>query len=589
MRYLALATDYDGTVALDGRLDAPTIDALERCKESGRKLLLVTGRVLPELKEVCDRLDLFDVVVAENGALLYWPASEEEKLLANAPAKEFLKALADEGVPSLSVGRVIVATWVPHEIAVLKAIAAAQVELQVIFNKGAVMVLPTGINKATGLSAALQHLELSPHNVVGVGDAENDHAFLEMCEASAAVANALDTLKTRVDLVTEGDHGHGVSQLIEMLLDDDLADLEPHLARHQILIGHDRADSDVSVRPFHSNLLIVGQSGSGKSTLATALVERLQEHRYQFCIFDPEGDYDGFHGAISFGNAEHGPDADELVRYLRTTDQNAVINLVGVRLADRPAEFLKLLATLQHLRSQTGRPHWIVVDEAHHVMPASWEPSEAALPPQIDCMAFITLEPTLLHAAALHTVTTLLAVGAKTDAALEEYCQAIGSKQPVVEESPQEGEILFWDRQSAPRAVRPIASRTERRRHIRKYSEGELPPDRSFYFRGPERKLNLRAQNLITFLDLADGVDDETWMFHLGQGDYSKWLGKIIKDDSLGKSAAEIEQKTELDPKSSRQRFRELIERTYTLPGARREETADASAVGNSGAISASS
>ena len=67
MRYHVLATDYDGTLAHNGRVDRPTVEALRRIKESGRKLVLVTGRELDELLDVFPELDLFHRVVAENG------------------------------------------------------------------------------------------------------------------------------------------------------------------------------------------------------------------------------------------------------------------------------------------------------------------------------------------------------------------------------------------------------------------------------------------------------------------------------------------------------------------------------------------
>ncbi len=172
MRYFVLATDYDGTIATDGRVNEKTLAAIERLRASGRKLILVTGRQLDDLQQVFERLDLFDYVVAENGALLYSPATRQEKLLGSQPPQEFIQALRDRHVDPLSVGRVIVATWHPHETTVLETIRDLGLELQVIFNKGAVMVLPSGINKAAGLLAALAELKLSPHNVVGVGDAE---------------------------------------------------------------------------------------------------------------------------------------------------------------------------------------------------------------------------------------------------------------------------------------------------------------------------------------------------------------------------------------------------------------------------------
>lgn len=222
MRYVALATDYDGTLATHGKVAESTLEALRRVRVSGRKLLMVTGRHLPDLKSVFSRLDLFDLVVAENGALLYWPETDDERLLCDPPDPRFIKLLEQKGVP-ISVGRGIVATWEPHEAVVLECIRDLGLELHVIFNKGSVMVLPSGVNKATGLLAALEDLGLSPHNVVGVGDAENDHAFLAECECAVAVANALTTLKERAHVVTQGKQGQGVEELIEQLVEDDLA------------------------------------------------------------------------------------------------------------------------------------------------------------------------------------------------------------------------------------------------------------------------------------------------------------------------------------------------------------------------------
>lgn len=222
MRYIVLATDYDGTLAAHGKVAESTLEALRQVRLSGRKLLLVTGRQLPDLRSVFPRLDLFDLVVAENGALLYWPATREEKLLCDPPDSRFVRLLEQRGVP-IAVGRGVVATWEPHQALVLECIHDLGLELHVIFNKGSVMVLPSGVNKATGMLAALKDLGLSAHNVVGVGDAENDHAFLAECGCAVAVANALGTLKERADVVTQGKQGQGVEELIEQLLEDDLA------------------------------------------------------------------------------------------------------------------------------------------------------------------------------------------------------------------------------------------------------------------------------------------------------------------------------------------------------------------------------
>lgn len=226
MRYRVLASDYDGTLATDGGVDEKTVAALEHLRDSGRKLVLVTGRHLDDLLNVFPQINLCDWVVAENGALLYQPATREEKPLAEPPPEEFIKALQERGVDPLAIGKVIVATWHPHETTVLEVIRESGLEWQVIFNKGAVMVLPSGINKAFGLSAALDEMGLSPHNTVSVGDAENDHTLLDSCGYGVAVANALPMLKEHADYVTKGERGAGVVELIDRLIASDLAELE---------------------------------------------------------------------------------------------------------------------------------------------------------------------------------------------------------------------------------------------------------------------------------------------------------------------------------------------------------------------------
>lgn len=225
MQYLALATDYDGTLAHDGHVRKVTLAALERLRATGRKVILVTGRELPELKATFPQVNQCDLVVAENGALLYWPEEDREEVLGEPPPDAFILEMHHREVKPFSVGRVIFATWRPHEVAVLEAIQALGIGYQIIFNKKAVMVLPSSINKASGLAVALERLEIPPHQVVGIGDAENDHSFLETCGVAVAVANALPALQDRCDIVTAADHGEGVIELIDRLLADDLQSL----------------------------------------------------------------------------------------------------------------------------------------------------------------------------------------------------------------------------------------------------------------------------------------------------------------------------------------------------------------------------
>ena len=328
MYFLALATDYDGTIAHHGTVEPPTLQALERFRESGRRLVLVTGRELPDLKGVFPQTKLFDLIVAENGALLYEPATETEHCIAPPPPAAFVERLRRRGVTPLSTGRAIVATWEPHEKTVIEVIRDMGLEMQIIFNKGAVMVLPAGINKAVGLRAGLKRLDLVEPNVVAVGDAENDHAFLLSCGCSAAVANALQSVKDECDIVLDRPHGEGVADLVDMIL------------------------------------------------------------------------------------------------------------------------------------------------------------------------------------------------------------------------------------------------RRDRRivRHVRMAADGELPKESSFYFRGPGNKLNLRAQNLMLFAQIAEGVDAATWEHHRRAHDYSSWFRRVIKDEELTAEAAAAEKDAALDSAESRRRIIAAIHRRYITP-----------------------
>ncbi len=218
MTYRALATDYDGTIATQGAVDGPTWAALGRLRASGRRLVLVTGRELDELEQVCPGLDRFDRVVAENGAILHRPGDRTGRALAPRPPEAFLEELKRRGVGPISAGRAIVATWEPHRAAVEATIRDLGLDLVVIPNKRALMVLPPGVDKASGLAEALAELGIAPEQTVGVGDAENDAALLDACGFAAAVANALPGLKARADLVTLGERGAGVAELIDRLL-----------------------------------------------------------------------------------------------------------------------------------------------------------------------------------------------------------------------------------------------------------------------------------------------------------------------------------------------------------------------------------
>jgi hypothetical protein len=240
----------------------------------------------------------------------------------------------------LSVGRTIVATWHPNETTVLRLIRDLGLELQVIFNKGAVMVLPSGVNKASGLAAALGELALSPHNCVGVGDARTITPSWR-CVNAGWLWRMPAMLKERADLVTQADHGAGVIELIERMLASDLKELEPTLSRHVIALGKTEAGEALELAPYCYRVLIAGPSGSGKSTLATAILEQLAERGYQICVIDPEGDYSAVDWAIVLGNQTRATPIPEVLDVLSSPGRNVVVNLLGIALGDRPQFFAR--------------------------------------------------------------------------------------------------------------------------------------------------------------------------------------------------------------------------------------------------------
>ncbi|MEO3812431.1 HAD family hydrolase [Sphaerisporangium sp. B11E5] len=571
MRYHVLACDFDGTLVRRGILADDTLTALERLSRAGVRLVLVTGRELDDLLGVFEHPRLFDLIVAENGAVLYDPGRRIRESLAEPPPPELLERLRAEGVSPLTTGQVIVATREPQDQKALAVIRDLGLELQVIYNKGAVMVLPAGVNKASGLAVALDRMKVSPHNVVAVGDAENDHAFLAAAECGAVVANGLPALKDRADLRLTKEDGAGVAELAEMLLSGELDTLD--VARGHVLLGHrdnatedegaDEGGREVRLPSYGTGVMVAGPSGSGKSTTTTALLERLIETGHQCVVIDPEGDYSEFPGITVLGDADRVPGVDEVLRLLEEPRHSVVVNLIGMQLRHRPAFFTEVFPRLAGLRTRLGHPHWVVVDEAHHLMPAELPEIAVKSAADVGSLLMVTVHPEAVSPAALRLVDTVIAVGKEPSAALEAFARARNLDEPSVAESGT-GDLVMWTAgRDQAESLRLVPARAERTRHRRKYAAGTMSEDESFYFTGPERRLRLRARNLHTFVELAEGVDDDTWSHHLGAGDYSRWIRESLGDAGLAGDVAEVE---EAGPDDSRQRITSLIEERYTLP-----------------------
>lgn len=567
MHYFALACDFDQTLAEMGVVSKNTLAALERLLASGRKVILVTGRQLDDLQRIFPQLSLFERVVAENGAVLFRPQTGETKLLAEAPPRVFIDALHQRGVSPFSTGLVIVASEQPEDAKILAVIRELGLELQVIYNKGAVMVLPSGANKGTGLLAALSEMCISHHNVVAIGDAENDHALLNTCECGIAVSNAIQTLRERADLTSSAPDGKGVQEIIDRLLLDDLRGVKNRLRRQPILLGTAADGTKVSIDSWDASFVIAGPSSSGKSTVMIGLLERLTQSDFQVCLVDPEGDYSHLENIVTLGSSERAPSITEIFQILQNPKSSLIVNLLGLPLADRPLFFAALFPKLQELRAKTGRPHWIILDEAHHLLPRERGQAIGVIPQQLTGLILITVHVESVLEAALKSMTGIIAVGASPEDTIRQFSNAVGVPPPVYSPLPtRPGDVFVWllNGPHGPVAVRVQPATSEIRRHRRKYAEGKLGPDRSFFFKGPAGKLNLRAHNLNMFIQMAEGVDDETWLHHLRRGDYSQWMREAIKDDALADEVREIEKDGKDSPQKTRTAVIEAVNRRYT-------------------------
>jgi len=568
MRYLALAVDYDGTAAIDNRLTDDAAAAIERLRLSGRRAVLVTGRRVSDLLRVCPRVDLFDLIVAENGAVLYDPKQRDEIPLASPLPPSFAGRLRERGVEPLEIGSVVVATHEPNGGLMLEVIRELGLELHVIFNRSAIMALPPGVNKGSGLQFALRKLGLSRHEAVAIGDGENDHSLLDYCECGVAVANAVRSLKQKAAFVTQRANGSGVAELIDELIANDLHRMEGRLEQHLLLVGKRPDGTAVRIPPYGRNILVAGPSGSGKSTLTAGLIERLVDKEYQVCIIDPEGDYVTLQGIVCLGNPQRAPSVGEVLSSLEDPSTNLGVNLLGLPLEDRPLFFSQLIVGLQALRARTGRPHWIVLDEAHHMLPQSWGHFSSVLPQKLGETILVTVHPNHVASSVLAPIDLVLAVGEMPESTLRKFAGALAHPLTWPEDlSYEQGKVVAWPVGAGqlPFAMEPQPCRAERIRHRRKYAEGNLRYH-SFYFRGPNGRLNLRAQNLGIFSQIAEGLDEGTWMFHLRRNDYSRWFRGAIRDEYLAQQTERIELRTDLSWLQSRHLIRELVGTRYTLP-----------------------
>jgi hypothetical protein len=201
-------------------------------------------------------------------------------------------------------------------------------------------------------------------------------------------------------------------------------------------------------------------------------------------------------------------------------------------------------------------------------LPRDWALASAEMPEELTNLVLITIHPEHVSQIALRRINTLLIVGREPHLIMQEFGKEIEKETPdVPTEDLARGEALFWSiEENRVVRVKTEPPRHEHFRHRRKYAEGELEEERTFHFRGPGDKLDLRAQNLNIFVQIAEGIDAETWQFHRHRGDYSNWLRHAVKDPELADQVHAIESDHSLSDRDSRNQIKEAILQKYTAP-----------------------
>jgi hydroxymethylpyrimidine pyrophosphatase-like HAD family hydrolase len=549
--FKALACDFDGTLALEDRVDPGVKAALEQARAADVRLILVTGRTFFELTRVCDCLGLFDAVVAENGAVIYYPGSAMIQDLGPAVPLRLLAELDRRGL-YYQVGRVIVGTARGDEAAVRESLAAAAVIRDLVANRAALMLLPPGVSKGSGVEQVLRFLELSPHDVLALGDAENDLALFDACGFSACPGNSVAPVRERADWVLPGGAGPDVGKAIrETILAGRLP--MPHSARHRIALGWGGATSATVTIPARAvNVLVHGDTHSGKSWLAGSLAERLVSARYAVCVIDPEGDYRVLSRlpGVSWTVVETAADVERALDGLQhDPSASSVLDLAMLPHGEKVVMVEGTLRRIRDMRRQTGRPHWVFLDEAHYLLHEGGVGDDVlALGDRGFCV--VTYRPRWLRP----TVVTAIDVwmfARTTDKDELAYLQAVLSAHPdagtISETLPRlrRGQFLLVDHDpdSGSRATTFIAAprQTVHVRHLNKYVDSVVPPGREFLFRDSHGRVLASANSLQSFRAVVRTVPGGVLTHHSRRGDFARWVRDVFRDAELARQIGKAE------------------------------------------------
>ena len=550
MHISVIATDFDGTISQGDQLAPEVMHVLHRWRERGQFTVLVSGRPFEFLHDLQKHEPVFDLIVAENGAVLYNPRDDEMSLPFGEVPGDLIDMLVKLGVP-LWRGVAIAGTTMPYDDAVWVASRELGLAVHVETNRNEVMLLPPGANKGAGLLNVLKSEGLSTRNVLAFGDAENDHSLFEAVEVGVAVANATASLKALADYITPEIGPVGVASFVERyLLDGKAFDFAVHSAHH-FALGTTEEIRLNSHELVDRGLLIAGGSGYGKSWLASQLATGLINGGYQLLGLDPVGDLHVLkqHTTCLCLGADGVPPISLVIQLLAETDLSLVVSLS--HLPTPQEQILYATGLLRHVlevRQRYGKPHWLLIDEAQDLVGGQDNPIQSFLlrAPDAPGMCLVTWRPSLLNQAMLDRMDGFLLTRHSLSCEIDWLSQLLtdrGLDATGLAEKLRdldEGQILMWGVEpSSDNELMPlrfsVGPRTFPGMHrLHRYLEDKVPPPRRFYF-DDDTGRSAPVGNLSELIDRMPLLDQSVIEFHFQRGDFTKWIRHVLHDQTLAR------------------------------------------------------